>query len=225
MVNQEQIRLYAGPSLTPRSRELAAAHHITLCPPIRRGEVDALRQQGYQGVIIIADGIFHLHLPVGHAELRDALRSGIRIFGLSSMGAIRAYEMIPFGMVGYGRVFQYFTEFDDFQDDEVAMLHTTEEPFKMLSEPMVHLRVAIGTWVSQNILTQAQGDEMINHFKNLYFGDRTLSLLRKLLKQCGVQQVSELVKNFDQYRIKNHDLESFLVNRVWTRTAFISSKG
>ena len=98
-------------------------------PPVRRLDVAKLTAtERRPGTLVIVDGLFHDTLAVGHAEIREAMRRGWRVWGLSSMGAIRAREMAPLGMKGFGRVFERFEAEADFQDDEVALLHEPRPP-------------------------------------------------------------------------------------------------
>ena len=72
-----------------------------------------LLKQEFEGNIVIVDGIFQQVIAVGHAEIREALEKGIDILGMSSMGAIRAYEMRDLGMKGYGKVYDWFFRMED----------------------------------------------------------------------------------------------------------------
>jgi len=208
--------LYAGPSLNAAA--LTAAQQqagLAMRPPIRRGDLPELLRRGFNGTIIIADGVFHSELAVGHIEIRDALEAGNTVYGLSSMGAIRAYEMGHLGMKGYGRVYQYFKAHEDFQDDEVALLHDNVPPYKPNSEPLVHIRVCIEHLTSQGTITEAQAQQMVAHMKQLWFGDRTLKLLSKLLQQHTTANATQVLAGFEQYRIKQHDLEAMVAGRLW----------
>src|SRR5262245_43068291 len=99
------------------------AEDIVWLPPVQRGDVERLTKTEPPGDMAIVDGVFH-HCPcVGHAELRCALEAGWRIWGLSSMGAIRAAEMHIHGMVGFGKVATAFLDDDSLRDDEVTLLH------------------------------------------------------------------------------------------------------
>ena len=71
------------------------------------------------------------------------------MWGLSSMGAIRAREMAHLGMRGYGSVYAPFATEGDFQDDEVALLHEPNAPYRPVSEPLVHLREAVAHLASE----------------------------------------------------------------------------
>ena len=208
--------LYAGPSLNATT--LAAIEQqpaLTLLPPIQRGDLPALLAKGFSGTILIADGVFHTTLAVGHIEIRDALAAGCAVYGLASMGAIRAYEMAHMGVQGYGQVYQHFVADDDFQDDEVALLHDNVPPYKPLSEPLVHLRTCLAHMVHNGQLTQAAQTTIITQLKQQWFGNRTLKLFFNLLQQHTNASVASIKNGFNQYRIKQLDLEAMVVGQLW----------
>jgi hypothetical protein len=208
--------LFAGPSLTPTAIIAARAHGIKVLPPVIRGDVARFVEIQTPALLIIADGFFHQAMSVGHAELRHALERGWRVFGLSSLGAIRAHELRSHGMRGYGKVYQMFSRFTDFQDDEVALVHSPDPPYHAGSEPLVHLRVALSAFVRVGILESSQARDAVRSLKKLWFGDRTLQLFEDLVRtvvaRADRHYVSSAVRSFDRFRIKQQDLESFLLS-------------
>ena len=207
--------IYAGPSLTKESRVKIEQEKMELKPPVYRGCIDSILNNGFSGTIIIVDGRFKELLAVGHAEIRNALQNGCMVFGLSSMGAIRAYEMQSLGMIGYGKVYEYFKKEEDFQDDEVALLHAEHPYFFAISEPLVHFRECISDLVMKRRLSHELGAQIINKLKDMYFGKRTMSLFLQLLGRCSGVDIQSVERDFHKYRIKNSDLENFLKEKVW----------
>lgn len=193
---------------------------VDVLPPVRRGDIDRLAGESEPGVMAIIDGVFFQQLAVGHRELRDALEKGWRIWGLSSMGAIRAYEMRTLGMRGLGRVYQMFEEEVDFQDDEVALLHGAEPPYTPSTEPLVHIRVALKELASQSLLSESDAEGIAAELKSMWFGERTLPLFERLVMDAvepSVRgQVESIMKDFDRFRIKRLDLIDFLAERPWS---------
>jgi hypothetical protein len=193
---------------------------VRVLPPAQRGDVARLVANEPPAVMAVVDGVFHQSLAVGHAELRRALEKGWQVWGLSSMGAIRAYEMRTLGMRGFGRTYQRFLEEDDFRDDEVAMLHEPAPTYQPWSEPLVHLRLAIQDMAAREIVSAADADEVVRTLENLWFGERTLSLTRRLLvRRAGEARrdaISERLAAIQDYRVKTADLADFLRRRPWT---------
>src|SRR5687767_4358515 len=132
------------------------------------------------GMIVIVDGQFDQTLSVGHAEIREALRRGWEIWGVSSMGAIRAFEMRFLGMRGYGLVYEHFLAEEDYQDDEVAVLQSPTYPHDALSEPMVHLRYFVESLEQSGKVSHLDAVATIDELKSCWYGDRTLYRLTSI---------------------------------------------
>lgn len=213
MSSNYTLSIYAGPSLHDESRALIASRpDWHLLPPVRRGDLPALpaaqRQEG--STIVIADGLFHQELAVGHIEIRKLLEAGVQVWGVSSMGLLRAYEMRDLGMQGFGRIYRRCFEMEDFQDDEVALLHEPGPGYKAVTEPMIHYRHCLETLVERGKLEQAAAAAITGELKNRWYGERKLSLFRKLLATHSGQEAASLVPDFVPYRIKQQDLFDLL---------------
>ncbi|BAC89239.1 TfuA domain-containing protein [Gloeobacter violaceus] len=194
---------------------------VTCLPPVRRGDVEALTSQSPPGHLVIVDGIFHQFPSVGHIELRTALKKGWRVWGLCSMGAIRACEMRDLGMRGYGTVYERFVQDEDFTDDEVALLHGPAHPYPSITEPLIHMRFALDDLVTRGGLSRREAAAVVEHLSRLWFGYRTLALLRQLVLECRPQMETGIVDtwlaNFEPFRIKSWDLWKFLQERPWQK--------
>jgi hypothetical protein len=209
--------LFAGPTLA--DVDTSALREVRLCPPVRRGDVNQIVESGGDpGVMIVADGIFHNHPSVGHAELRLAIEHGWQVWGVSSMGAIRAAEMRSFGMRGFGRVYERFASDPDFTDDEVALLHSDVQPYKPLTEPLIHVRCFLDALIQRNRLEESQQHAILAELELLWFGHRSLRLVAQLLKtHTGLRddEIDAELRMFRKYRIKTDDLEALLKTRPW----------
>ena len=218
MLTEIECILFAGPSLPQVVNLPELLQGVELHPPIRRGDLPTLMRDKAQGVIAIADGRFHQSLAVGHAEIREAIQAGWNVWGLSSMGAIRAFEMRQLGMMGYGDVYARFISAEingiDFQDDEVALIHEELPPYRAKTEPLVHMRVALENWITNGKLTRTQADKVVTSMKTMWYGDRTLSAFKTALHEFDVDLTCELT-NFDRFRVKSIDLQQFFVERPW----------
>lgn len=211
--------LFVGPTLNGAA-SVAKESGVRLLPPVKRGDVERLVATRRPGVMAIVDGQFHQCLSVGHAEIRLAIAAGWQVWGLSSMGAIRACEMRHMGMRGYGEVYEWFCRDEDFRDDEVALTHGPASPYVPLSEPLVHIRVWLRELVKQRLLSAAQEKRLVKQLMSLWFGERTLSRVRATV--LGViphhaREVEKTLARFDQFRLKSHDLAGFLREQPWMR--------
>jgi hypothetical protein len=140
------------------------------------------------------------------------------VWGLSSMGAIRAYEMRNVGVRGYGRVYECFFQHEDFRDDEVALLHEPEPPFRSFSEPLVHIRFWLLEMMETRLLSPSQHDQILESLKSMWFGDRTLLRVRGMILDLvpeHVDRVDAMLAQFDRFRVKSLDLADFVQKQVW----------
>lgn len=208
-------KLFAGPSLTTEAVHLIAATNIELHPPVKRGDFQALIKEGFLGNLIIVDGYFKQLLAIGHYEIRQTLEKGCTVYGLSSMGAIRAYEMESLGMIGFGAVFNWFKQEEDFQDDEVSLLHGPAPDYSTFSEPLVHFRTCVAHLIAEKKLNLEKGNSIIQQLKSLYYGDRTMDLFCQLLQKETAINPDFIRTNFSKYQIKQLDVIDFLQQKIW----------
>ena len=219
--SKERVVMYVGPTMAPSPRARALARgSVRVRPPVRRLDVAKLVEAEREpGVLVIVDGVFHDKLAVGHAEIRDAIDAGWQVWGLSSMGAIRAREMAPLGMRGFGRVFERFMGEEDFQDDEVALLHEGTAPYRAVTEPLVHLRAAIGHLVERGIVTETDATAVVADLKSRWFGERTVrGTIEALVRRAreAADAIRREMSDFRRFALKTSDLERFLEQQPWS---------
>lgn len=192
---------------------------VDCLPPARRGDVEALVARAAPGHVAIVDGTFHTFPAVGHAEIRAAIRCGWTVWGLASMGAIRASEMRNLGMRGYGTVYDWYVLEDELRDDEVALLHGIEPPYRAVSEPLIHMRAAVQDLLDRQAIHQVDADTIIQDSSSMWFGHRTLNLLVQILRRqrpdVDRRVIDNWIRDFDKFRLKSLDLLNFLVERPW----------
>src|SRR6185436_15965805 len=112
---------------------------------------------------------------------------GIRVFGASSMGALRATELEPFGMVGVGRIFAGFRsgEYDD--DDEVTICHADAHAgFRPLSDAMVDLRATFERAIAERVIDPPLGVELIARAKALHYVERSYAAVLAAADRAGL---------------------------------------
>jgi hypothetical protein len=128
--------VFVGPTLPAAEIRDAVVH-----PPVSVGDVLTLiRRRGITRIAII-DGYFERMAAVWHKELLHALEQGIAVYGAASMGALRAAELAPFGMIGVGKIFDAFRRGALVADDEVCVAHLPAEyGYRATSDALVNLR-------------------------------------------------------------------------------------
>lgn len=216
MLKNNNPILFADFSLTEKSKKWIQEHQIELKPPVKRGDIKSLIANGFQGVLIIADGLFLQDIPVGHREIMQALQNDCQVYGLSAIGAIRAYEIEKFGMIGFGEVFHHFKNENDFQDDEVLYLYeNVGGNYQSKSEPLVHFRACLKDFIAKGQLPELVGETILTQLKACWFRERTFSLFTNLLHQYSEGVITLTSVDFEKYQIQKTDLESFLEKSIW----------
>jgi hypothetical protein len=144
---RSRVVVFAGPTL-PRHPDPAWRSLLGACdlrPPAQRGDVLAALVDR-PGALVLIDGYYYSVPAVTHKELRYALDAGVRVLGAASLGALRAAEMAPLGMIGVGTVYEWYRSGVIDGDDEVAILHAAaEQGYRGLTVALVELRHALGS--------------------------------------------------------------------------------
>ncbi|MEO7042206.1 MAG: TfuA-like protein [Gemmatimonadaceae bacterium] len=219
--------VFVGPTYAPvAASRLIERVGFEWLPPAERGDIDRIAS-GPAGIIVLVDGKFGQSLAVGHAELRRALTRGWTVCGLSSMGAIRAFEMRAFGMKGFGRVYEHFLIADDFPDDEVAQLHEGGPPYTPHSEPLVHLRYCLSAMETDGDISAEAAQAIVDELRRMWFAKRTLDAFIGLVRtRAGVASAAAATRharNFSLFRAKSQDLIAFFQESQWTDGSYIAS--
>lgn len=160
--------VFAGPSLPPADR--LARRGLAYSRPAARGDVEAASER-FDAILLI-DGVFHHDLAPSPREVVDACER-VRMLGASSMGALRAAECAPYGMVGVGAIARWYASERIDGDDEVAVfMHPRTDV--ALSVPSVNVRYV--AWLAQRrgILSRAQARVWIERARTgIFYADRT----------------------------------------------------
>jgi TfuA protein len=172
-------------------------------PPIRRGDIPGiLRDQRYGesvGVIIVIDGLFYTTESVSLLEIRDAIDSGWRVVGVSSMGALRAVEARPLGMEGVGSVFRWLSLYRVEDDDEIVQAVDTITCAPS-SDAMIDIRAFLRLVVKRGIVEPQTAAAVAREMKLLFFPHRTIRLAASMLGRHATQSsrlfVTRMVNEF-----------------------------
>ena len=207
--SQLPVAVFLGPTLAlPEARRILPANYL---PPVRLGDLYALLATSIETVVII-DGLFDGTTPVWQREILAVLESGRQVFGASSMGALRATELSPYGMQGFGQVFEWYRDGVIDGDDEVALLHGVEElDYVKVSEPLINIRYTLRKALEAGVLSPAHHDSVIATLKASYFGERSFTAVMSLLQEADgpVEALMDFVKEH-HVDLKKQDAKDLL---------------
>ncbi|RJF90183.1 hypothetical protein D3876_07800 [Sphingomonas cavernae] len=165
-----RIIAFAGPSLNAAER--ARLPHVEWRPPAEAGDLLRLATAP-PGAICLIDGYFDQRPAVRHKEILLLLSLGVRIYGASSIGALRAAEMDRHGMIGVGAIYAAYRDGTIDGDDEVALLHAPAEfDWKPLSLPLVDVRATLEAARRAEIVTEEQQIRLAGAAATIFYQDR-----------------------------------------------------
>ncbi len=163
----KQLAVFAGPSLPAADR--IPLPGITYLPPAARGDVERAARE-FDAVLLI-DGVFHHDLAPSPKECYAALEHA-RMFGASSMGALRAAECAPYGFTPLGAIARWYTFEVIDGDDEVAVL-TNPSTHDALTVPVVNVRYVAWLARRRGVFSTAERDAFVRRARDVFYMDRT----------------------------------------------------
>ena len=177
--------IFLGPSLPAAdARQVLDAIYL---PPAGQSDLLSALMTYQPDVIGLIDGVFKQSLSVWHKELLYALEQGVRVYGASSMGALRAAETDVFGMVGVGEIYRQYASGELTDDDEVALIHTDgPEEYQALTEPMVNVRATFHRAVHEGEIDEDICRRLIDIAKAVYFPERTFGAVFRKAEVVGM---------------------------------------
>lgn len=205
--------IFLGPSLSIQAaRQILPA--ATYLPPAAQGDVYQVCRLKPEAIGII-DGYFE-HLPsVWHKEILWAMKEGIHLFGSASLGALRAAELAPFGMVGVGTIFQWYQQGVLEDDDEVAVAHgSATEGYPLFSTAMVDIRQTLAKAQAQQLITPDYHPALLAYAKSLYYPHRTYANLATFAAQQGFIEAKTFLAWIHQDKVEQKREDAQLMLRA-----------
>lgn len=197
MSDRAQV-VFLGPSLS-REEAVALLPEAIFLPPAAMGDVLGATRRYRPHAIGLVDGTFLQNMSVFHKELLYAMDGGAWVLGSSSMGALRAAECAPYGMLGVGEIFEGFASGKLENDADVALTHSDESSgFRPLSDAMVTIRAVLIATAAEGLIGDDLSNELIRRQEQRWFPERRLadSLVDAVELGVGAQEVGFLREFF-----------------------------
>ncbi len=198
--------IFTGNSIThEEAKKILKANYQ---PPVRRFQLEKFVQQGYKFIGII-DGIFFDRAAVGHREILSALNAGVKVVGGASMGALRASELDTHGMIGVGKVYEWYRDGVIESDDEVAV-STNPDTFEPISIPLVNMRETLKAAFISGVISEKEHNDLLELAIETYYPDRSyLGLVKEGVKKGLIpEEKKKLILDFckdNQVDVKKED--------------------
>jgi hypothetical protein len=179
------IWVFAGPTLPP-GHPARDGLEARFAGPAAQGDVYLAARRQPWGIVII-DGYFERVPAVWHKEILWAMARGVHLFGGGSMGALRAVELQPFGMVGVGAVFEAYRSGELEGDDEVALVHAPADAgYRPLSEALVNMRWTLAAAERQGILADGTRAGLVGLAQDMFYAERSYTALLRSAAAAGL---------------------------------------
>lgn len=203
--------VFAGPSVHGLAGDLF--DDLDVFPPAARGDILRAVGQGRR-VIGLIDGYFNSTPSVWHKEILFALQEGCRVYGAASMGALRAAECFPFGMVGVGAIFTDYQAGRRQSDADVAVSHAPAElGYCPLTLALVDAEATLSAALKGGFIAERAHDALLKAATGLHFSTRTWV---RVLSETGLSEAEsahflKCLPEFEQ-SLKRQDAQKLLTN-------------
>ncbi|MGN0177391.1 MAG: TfuA-related McrA-glycine thioamidation protein [Methanobrevibacter sp.] len=207
-----KIIIYTGLSLPfDEAREILDSHddiEIIYKRPIKRGDLNHDMKEN-PDIIAIIDGVFHQNSAVGHKEILNVMKKGVKVYGSSSMGALRASELDVLGMKGIGYCYNEYASGNITSDDDVAVM-LDSDTLEALSIPLISMNYVFTNAVKENIITQEEKEELVKITKETYYPQRNYAqtLSQSSLNEDKKGELINFIRNSKD--IKKEDAKTLL---------------
>lgn len=195
--------VFVGPSI-PLDRARSVLPRAEYRGPIKRGDLDGIEPGTIVGLI---DGLFAQTLAISPGELREAIDSGVAVYGAASMGALRAAE-VP-AVIGLGRVFEMYRSGVIERDDEVAVL-LDPLTHRAVTVPLVNVRFAVERLVRTGTLNHVDGRAIVDACASLHYTERTYPRILEQSALAGNRDVGDVITLLESFDLKRDDAQLLL---------------
>jgi len=197
MVRSKPV-IFLGPSLSrEKARKILDADYRL---PAKKGDLLQLILKEVN-IVGLVDGYFLQDYPPTPIEVYNLVRKrNVKVFGSSSLGALRAVELGKYGMIGIGKIFRLFRDGILESDDEVAVTFTDYTNYK--SEALIDIRYNLFLAQKYNIIDSSIGRSILKVSKQTYFPYRTYE---DILDKCKSKypEINSKIESFRDYILNN----------------------
>ena len=197
MVRSKPV-IFLGPSLSrEKARKILDADYRL---PAKKGDLLQLILKEVN-IVGLVDGYFLQDYPPTPIEVYNLVKKrDVKVFGSSSLGALRAVELEKYGMIGIGKIFRLFRDGILESDDEVAVTFTDYTNYK--SEALIDIRYNLFLAQKYKIIDGLTRRSILKVSKQTYFPYRTYE---DILDKCKLKypEIKSQIESFRGYILKN----------------------
>lgn len=202
--------VFAGPSIFGAEIDTTG---IDLRGPALQGDLTQAVSDGAT-VIGLIDGAFSSVAAVWHKEILFALSQGVRVYGASSMGALRAAECATFGMIPVGKIARAYL--DGELDDDAAVALTmgpAEWGWQAVTEPLVDVWATLDHLRSLGEVDVDQHTRLLSAAAALHFTVRTPDAI--ITRAFPLIENQSLLEAYDRCHVSQKQMDAVeLINLI-----------
>jgi hypothetical protein len=186
--------IFVGPS----GPGLAAPDNTDLLAPARLGAVHQAVLAGYRRIAVV-DAYFGNVPSVWHKEILFALASGVEVWGAGSTGALRAAELVEYGMRGAGVAYRLFRRGVLTDDDELCLLHSDRSSgYFALTLPMINVRFSLRKMRRSGFISAQAERDLAACLKKIHFSHRRRDIVKCALLEYDQNSSDALWRGFTE---------------------------
>jgi TfuA protein len=207
----KRAAIFVGPS----AMHIPSDNRWQVFPPASAGDLDTAVSKGFSE-ILFADALF-FDANTTHLEILRAVKAGVRVFGVSSAGALRAVELSEYGMIGCGTMYDLYKRGYLTDDGELACALNMDD-YSAISPPLVQIRYYLGC-IQQNKIALKSMKEIFDTISQRYFMTRDVCFINEVIERfLGRARAKSLPTITDSiFDIKSIDLCCVLNRLAFSR--------
>lgn len=171
MARRPSIVVFTGPTIS--AGKAAAILDATYVQPASQGDIVLAAHAFRPDLMILIDGTFQGCPAVRHKEILWAMAQGITVLGAASMGAIRAAELHPFGMIGVGAIYRWYRRWALAPDDAVAIqCGPYETGYIKLTDSLIDVQASISNLSRKGLINRRERLGILAKARETHFRKR-----------------------------------------------------
>ena len=208
--------IFLGPSGYNLEKKLLMGWDVK--PPCKQSDIFKLIENENLKEILLVDGYYKSIPAPWHKEILLALEKGIKVTGISSLGALRANELKDFGMIGFGWVYDFIKENEPVDDSIVALIHkSADENYEPITFAKIEIIYFLKQLIKKKLITNLDIKEVSNKLMRGFFEKFSTKEVEKILKEYEINNFKNLISEHYE-SIKMLDLKNFLNQDIKIQT-------
>ena len=200
--------IFLGPSGYKLEKKLLEGWDVK--PPCKQSDILKLIEDENLKEILLVDGYYKSIPAPWHKEILLALEKGIKVTGISSLGALRANELNDFGMIGFGWVYDFIKENEPVDDSIVALIHkSSDENYEPVTFAKIEIIYFLKDLMKKNLIHKLDIKEVSKKLMRGFFEEFSIKKVKQILEEYEINNFNHLISEHYE-SIKMLDLRNFL---------------